>query len=295
MSHHFPFVQLSFTHAIGPPPGRYVLNDVPSQDELALGAADVLVVRVVGAATPKRSVFRRNAVRKAETKDIGREVPVAEVTVVRGTRRLDDAAAHRLMTELRDEASRDPWIAAALADVNRAVAYHRACAADPYPPDLTRADSRTITLGWGRAEEVFAGRWSEALTVMPREQPLPRQERLRPQQGLAAALAGHGDVLECEELLLAAQRDFDAGRLRAAAVGVHAGIELLLGELAGKVLSRAVRGELEDVIDRRPEAEALAARGRRGTLEEGDETALRSILDAAGGVVDRRRYEPLGY
>jgi hypothetical protein len=143
---------------------------------------------------------------------------------------------------------------------------------------------------------VYAGKWSRAFTVVPPPpQRFSRQVRLMPAQGTASILAGQGEVLESEVLLLRAQLDLEQGRVRAAAVGLDSAFELLLSELAGRTLSGQVRQQLEQAMTTREVLTAIAQRARRDSLTDADADTLREHADQIGGVVDRWRYEPLGY
>jgi hypothetical protein len=116
-----------------------------------------------------------------------------------------------------------------------------------------------------------------------------------PAQGTASILSGQGEVLESEVLLLRAQLDLEHHRVRAAAVGLDSAFELLLSELAGRTLSGHVRQQLEQAMTARDALTGIAQRARRDTLTDADAETLREHADQIGGVVDRWRYEPLGY
>jgi hypothetical protein len=266
-------------------------------DESLLGTADVLVVEVRGAAPPSPRRFRPNLPRAADGAR-PRELSVTVVTVVLGTRMLDDlSAARKLLRSLkRSTEEQDRWTTAALAILRRGVAAYRASAADPYVPDVSPLDACAVRIGYGEAGAVVRGDWEDAFAVPPPPQPrIRRTVRLMPMQGMAAALTGTGRVLESEELILRVVRDLDHGRNRAAAMTLNAAQELLLAELAGEVLGAQVHGRIEKVIAARELAAQLAERALRGGLSGGDVAKLHELAEDAGAVVDAWRYVPLGY
>jgi hypothetical protein len=294
----FAFAQLEFTHGIGPPPGRYVVglpgapavtatgpSDIVTGVSLALGAADVLVISLVGAPAPSPGRLRRRRARAAGSDEPRREVPLLLATFVRASAPIcDPAAATAFIQRVRESAVEgDLEVAAALAVVNRALAAHRAAAHDPYARDVTRDDAREARIGYGHPEQVARGAWTEAITLpAARSAPVKRVERLRPVEVMAEILAGQRDLLEGDELLLRASLDLEHGRLRAAAVGLHAGIELLCAELSGAAEMR----DLHDVAGR---TAALARAARCGPLDAAAGTELGRLLAAAGRVPEAWR------
>ena len=326
MAPQFPFVQLEFTHSIGPPAGRYIVypqangasggshastvaaavsagsQAAPSVspdgvDESLLGAADVLVVEVRRAAPPSPRRFRPNLPRRPEGAP-PRELSVTVVTVVLGSRMLDDpSAARKLLRSIKgSREEQDRWTNAALAILSRGVSADRASAADPYVPDVSPLDACAVRIGYGEAGVVVRGGWEVAFAVPPPPPPrIKRTVRLMPMQGMAAVLTGTGRVLESEELILRVVRDLDHGRNRAAAVTLNAAQELMLAELSGEVRGAQVQGRIEKVIAARELAARLAERALRGELSGADVAGLHDLAEDAGAVVDAWRYVPLGY
>jgi hypothetical protein len=328
---YFPFVQFEFAHSLGLAAGRYVMQpvltaaDAPRPtavrvgagppdgaaiappvdqgmpiprgegDERLLASADVLVIRVRGAQAASGGFLRRG--RREDHADADPAVvPVTIATLVRGTRMLADEVAADQLVRSMDPDEQEAWVRGGVADLNRAVAAYRVCAADPYVFDISRADPRAVRIGHGFAEEVFAGRWTRSVRVAPPPAPrLARHLRLAPSQGTAAVLAGQGAVMESEELVLRVLLDLDQGRIRAAAVGLKGARDLLLGELAGQVLSGRVR-VLVDAVDELGESLAtLAQRACRTELGADDARELAAYAEQVGAAIDRWRYEPLGY
>ena len=134
-------------------------------------------------------------------------------------------------------------MAGALAVLNRAVAAHRVAAADPFIPDADAHRALVTRIGYGVGEQVAEGEW-EAARVLP----VPRERRPRvhaPQQRVAALLSGRDVALACEELVLRARRDLDAGREREAAMQAHLALEAAVRELE----SWRGRGDMGDRVD----------------------------------------------
>jgi hypothetical protein len=223
---------------------------------------------------------------------------VTVVTVVLGTRMLDDVSAARelLRTIKASRPEQEAWTSVALSVVNRGVAAYRVSAADPYVPDLSPLDARAVRIGYGEAGYVVRGGWDEAFGVPPPPPPrIRRTVRLMPMQGMSAVLRGSARMLEAEELILRVVRDLDQGRNRAAAVTLNVAQELLLAELAGDVLAAPVHARIEKLVAARDAFAELAQRAVHGRLTEDDVMRLRELAEDAGAVVDSWRYAPLGY
>jgi hypothetical protein len=324
---YFPFVQFEFAHSLGLAAGRYLMQPVvtgvlsPSgngagpQDGAAfaspvehgtaiprgegdgrlLASADVLVIRVRGGQAASGGFLRRG--RREDDADADPAVvPVTTATLVRGTRMLADKLAADQLVRSMDAEEQEAWVRSGVADLNRAVAAYRVCAADPYVFDISRADPRAVRIGHGFSEEVFAGRWTRSVRVASPPAPrLARHLKLAPSQGTAAVLAGQGAVMESEELVLRVLLDLDQGRTRAAAVGLKGALDLLLGELAGQVLSGRVRLLVDVAGELAAPLATLAQRACRTELGPEDAEQLAVYAEQVGAAIDRWRYEPLGY
>ncbi len=267
-------------------------------DDLLLGTADVIVIRTVGAPSPKSGRFGRGGAPPVADDEPARELSLTLATVVFGTRLLpDDTVAARFFTSVQTKYDeRDQWARAALETLNRAVAAYRACAADPYVIDLSPLDARATRIGYGIAELVSAGKWEKAITVPTGGAPrLSRDQKVMPTQAMGMVLTGSGRVLESEELLLRAVLDVEQHRLRGAAMGLHAAFELLLGEFAGHHLSGSLQSHFERLLETRTEVGELAGAARRGPLGGREAERLADLVEATGAFIDRWRYEALGY
>ncbi|MEA2166821.1 MAG: hypothetical protein QOF76_121 [Solirubrobacteraceae bacterium] len=298
----FPFVQFEFTHAIGPPPGRYMVRD-PDADPVAesfvgdpSGTADVLVHQVRGAPAARGRLRRRDAA-PADDGDV-REVPLSVATAILSTQPLNgNGAVRSLMAGLEDSADRrEAMTATGLGLVNQAIAAFRLASADPYVAEITRADPRRIRVGHGPADLLYAGKWEAAITVPDREGPrVPRAAQNMPTQAMSMILGGLARPLEGEELVLRAVLDLEQGRWRAAAVSLWAGVQLILGELDGERLEARVHRGLDDVITTRDALKKLAETANRRPLDIADAQRLGELAELVGAFVDLRRYDPLGY
>jgi hypothetical protein len=315
----FPFVQLEYTHSIGPPPGRYIVHpydrngsesfaagggyvptvDTPYDqlDAKLMGTADVLVVQVRGASAPSPKRFR-SGLPRATPGEQPAELSVTIVTVILATRMIrDERLAPGQLTSVRNSVEEQHRILeAALAIVRRGVSAYRLAAADPYVPDLSPLDARAARIGYGEAGDVVRGSWTEAVGVpLPKPQKVNRTTQLMPVQAMAAILNGSMGSLQSEEMILAAVRDIDNGRLRGAAVTINAAQELLLAELAGEELPAKVARLVAKVESTRDAVRELASRAVLDRLTNRDEDALREYAEDAGALIDAWRYVPLGF
>jgi hypothetical protein len=223
----FPFVQFEFAYQLGPADGRYV-----TRAEAGGEAERVVVLTTVGA--PRRTRRRRRPGR-AEPGGDPSPVPTARATVI-GLERLasDDEAARWLDALARDESALTAHTAEAARELNALLRAYRAAAADPYVRDVAPAGATAVRVGYGSGDEVVDGRFADA-----RELPAPsewslvrrRAEALMPDQRLAALLGRRDELLACEELVLRARADLDAGRAREAALQARVALEAALAEL----------------------------------------------------------------
>lgn len=254
----FAFVQIELPGALGIDDGRY-----PVRAPGATGAGSVLVARTFGAPAPPRRRLRRPKPRDADP-EAAATVPVTELTVI-DSNPLDgdgDAWLERVRTdsELRDELVGD-----ALALATRALAARRIASADPAIPDARLESALRVRVGYGSGDELVDGHWQAALELPREAGRVSRAAALRPQERLAAVLGGREAPLACEELLIRARSDLDAGRDREAALQIRVALEALLAERAA--LENA--GQTEDLafVD-----------GRRRITGEAANEALRGAL-----------------
>jgi hypothetical protein len=315
----FPFVQLEYTHSIGPPAGRYIVHpfdrngsesfaagggQVPApdtpEDELdakLLGTADVLVIQVRGAPAPAPRRFRPG-LRTPPAGEQPAEISVTVVTVVLATRMIGDeaTAASQLASIAGSPEEQQRILDAALTIARKGVTAYRLAAADPYVPELSPLDARAARIGYGEASAVVRGGWTDAIGVKLAKMPkINRTTRLMPVQAMAAMLNGSLSALEAEELVLGAVRDLDHGRNRGAAVTINAAQELLLAELAGEELPPKVVRLVAKLESGRDAVRELAKRAVLDQLSAGDPELLREYIEDTGAVIDAWRYVPLGF
>jgi len=207
-------------------------------------------------------------------------LPLTRATLIRPRPFADEKAAERWLGEVC--ADRDLWSTLAretATELNRLLHAHRTAAGDPYVPDVDAARAVAVRFGYGTGDEVADGRWRAAreLAETDRRRLLERDyEALRPQERVAAVLAGRERVGPHEELIVRARGDFDAGRLPEAALGLDAALRAMsaadpgLGTAAGAAAAaqRAVLGGGE------PDREALEA-----ALREAEAAIRRRALD----------------
>jgi hypothetical protein len=238
--------------------------------------------------------LRRGRARDVESAPPPSPLPLTRVTMVRPRPFADEAAA----TDWLERVSRDREMAASLAReavqrLNRALHVHRTAAGDPHVADVDPARAVAVRFGFGTGEEVADGRWRQAreLAEDDRRRLLRRDyEALRPQERIAAVLGGRERVGAHEELLLRARGDLDAGRLGTCALGLHAGLEALMGAGGG------VSGLDPALVTRLRDAAATAAEARSRVLAgavDGDLDAesLEHAVRATEAAMRRRALE----
>ena len=151
---------------------------------------------------------------------------------------------------------------AAVARLNRAIHAHRASRADPHARDVSADAALVVRIGYGPGDAVADGHFAQAWEL-PRERRRTRRSMEAPDERFAALLGGREQVLACEELVLRARADLDAGREREAALQARVALESLLAEmpeipgerrpaleadreLVGRAANAALAGELTD-------------------------------------------------
>jgi hypothetical protein len=250
----FPFVQFEFGFLLGPPDGRYVSRP--------LGEAEperVLVLRTQGA--PQRGVFRGRRPRRRG--QAGTEpVPTSRVTVVRATPFGSAGEAKAWLDSLRArKGGLDGEASAAAAAVNRFLRAHRAASADPWAREISPEQALVVRVGYGDGNRVAEGRYAAAYELPRKRAPIRRREDLAPAERLAAIVGGRDEQLACEELVLRARADLDAGRPREAALQARIALEAALAELgdeaAGLAADRAALGDAANEALERDPPEAL--------------------------------------
>ena len=151
---------------------------------------------------------------------------------------------------------------AGLRAVNAVLRAHRVATRDPFGHEIGREAVLVARVGYGSGDGLAEGRWEEAVEVAPPGRRRRRAEALRPQERMAAVLAGREPIDVCETLLLRARADLDQGRPREAALQLRVGLEALLAELPGSAGS----DQAEDLAALQERLERHRRRGRRGAL-----------------------------
>jgi hypothetical protein len=254
----FACVQLDVPGQLGLDDGRYLLHS--DSDEQA---ETVVVVQSLGGATRARRPRRRRA-RPVQPGADPPEVPFTRLTVIIAERSELQDAARQLQHAAADPEAAEAAIAAGLRAVNAVLRGHRVATHDPYGHEIGREAALVARVGYGTGEGLAEGRWEEAVEIPYPERRRRRAEALRPQERLAAVLAGRERIDICETLLLRARADLDQGRPREAALQLRAGLEALLAELPAQGAEGDQARDLATLRERRESIaqaaqEALAA------------------------------------
>jgi hypothetical protein len=222
-------------------------------------------------------------------------VPLARATAVRAWEPFEsrEQASRWLEDTVLAKESIDEVIGEGVALLNRAL---HACAVadvDPHFQEVTAERAVTVRLGYGSGEEVSAGRFSVARDIELQQRAASRRarrdEELRPQEGIAAVLAGRNRPDVCETLLLRIRAEVDSERLREAALQLPAALRALLVELPGTLLDPGHEKDLAAIAAREPEAEAAAGVALQADLDPQAEQQVRELLELAERVLRRRR------
>jgi len=232
----------------------------------------VVVLRTLGA--PQRRLLGGRWARPAPPEPPPEPVPTARATVIAARPFEGEGAAELWLRDVDLEAQ----AAAGVAVVNRLLHLHRVATADAAVPEAARDLAIAVRVGIGRGDEVAEGRWTEARRLPPRRPRRRRDAAPRPQERLAALLAGRDVALACEALALRARADLDAGRTREAALQLRVALAAALDEL----LAWAPRGDLErriaELRELRPAANAAADAARQGGLDDAAAADVQRVL-----------------
>jgi hypothetical protein len=271
----FVFIQFEFPWALGPSEGRYLLRTAGGEDAervVVIGTLEGGRVNLGGPPRPRRGLRARWRERPRPTSPEPAPVRRTRATVIDPVSLSAERQARAWLSEL----DREREILAAAAHLNRVLYAHRIAAADPYLREVSPAQATVIRAGWGEGERVAEGAWVDARELPWRglRRGRDRSAALRPQERLAAVLAGRSTMLLGEELVLRARMDLDQGRLAHAATQLQAAYAAAIGELAAeRRQDLAIRlAELEKL---QPQVEAqarLALSGATADLD-GDQVA----------------------
>ncbi len=238
----------------------------------------VLVLRTLGAPERRRLRGRRGR----EVSATGPEpVPTARVTVVRPEPFATTTDADRWLEGLRAERERAAEeLRAAARVLNRALHAQRIAAADPHAADVDPGRALVVRIGFGEGEAVADGRYQRAW-----ELPQPgARKRVRsmeaPEERFAAVLSGREHPLACEELVLRARSDLNAGRTREAALVARVALEALLSELPEEAAALA---------EERTTVASAANAALEGDLPHQLSASLATSIERFEAVLRRRR------
>ena len=229
-------------------------------------------------------------------------VPVTRLTVIQPEPFNTGEDADAWLSELRSRPeAAAAEIGAALNQVNRVLRAHRAAAEDPHAGDVSERHAVVRRVGYGDGAAVAEGRYAVAVELPPGEArasepradtsagpPSPGRRRgrrraaLAPQERLAAILGGRDRALACEELVLRAQADLDAGRLREAALQARVALEAALAELEGDERVGELRAHREATAD-------AANAALDSDLDDAARASVESAVEAIAKALVRRR------
>ena len=271
-SRRFRFVQFEFAWALGPEPGRF-----PIRERMGEAPEYVLVLDTLGT-VERRLLSSRRRARDAPPEPPPEPVLTSRATLV-DTDPLDGIQAAE---NWLGEAELDDLADDAIARLNRILYAHRVATADPYAREVSREQALVTRIGYGDGERVADGRWESAreLASPARRATIlrPEQAMLRPQERLAAVLAGRDALLACEELTLRARSDLDAGRFREAALQLRVAFEAAIAELEPWRERVSVPERVEDLRGRRDAVGAAANAALRGGLDPEHIETVRTVL-----------------
>ncbi len=212
-------------------------------------------------------------------------VATTRATVIRPETFADRETAAAWLTGVRKDADgAEAESRAALHVVNRALHAHRAARADSYAWDVSAEAALVVRLGFGSGDAVAEGRYADAWE-MPRERLRTKRSMEAPDERFAALLGAREAVLACEDLVLRARADIDAGRPRQAALQARVALESLLAEMGEAIPGGRGEGL---VVDREPIARA-ANEALRGDLAPETSTAVAEAVERMEAALRARR------
>jgi hypothetical protein len=277
----FACVQLDVPGQLGLDEGRYLLRDTDHEQ-----GETVVVVQTLGAKAPVGRSRRRRARQVEATEDVP-EVPLTRLTVVPAEPSEPDAA-QELRGIAGDPEAAEARVTQGLRAVNAVLRAHRVATRDPYGHEIGREAVLVARVGYGTGDGLADGRWEEAVEVAPPAHRRRRAEALRPQERVAAVLAGREPIDACETLLLRARADLDQGHHREAALQLRPGLEALLAELETAAGSDQAE-DLAALRERLDNAAAAAGDALSGELSAERTAEVAETLAICERVLRRRQ------
>jgi len=279
----FRFVQLDVPGRLGLDDGRYLVRS-----DQADQAETVLVVQTLGGAIPARRRRRRRP-RRVERDADPPEVPFTRLTVIAAERLESAAAARGLERATADADAAEASVVGGLRAANAVLRAHRVATHDPYGHEIGREAALAARVGYGTGEGLAEGRWDEAVEVPHPERRERRAQALRPQERLAAVLAGRERIDACETLLLRARADVEQGRTREAALQLRAGLEALLTEIPADGAEGDQARDLAVLQERFARIAATAREALGGELDPERASQVADTLGVCERVLRRRQ------
>jgi hypothetical protein len=242
----------------------------------------VLILSTLGA--PQRRRLRGRKGRDVAQADPA-PVPTSRATVVKPEPFSDADAATAWLSGLRsDPELRDAELDTALRVLNGALHAHRVAKADGHVRDVSTTNALVVRLGYGSGDEAVEGRYSEAWELPDDGGRQLKRSMEAPDERFAALVGARESALACEELVLRARLDLDAGRPREAALQARVALEALLTEL--RTIPGDRRGALEGD---RGDVGAAANAALSGDLPPDVEQALREAVGRMEAALRARR------
>ena len=287
----FPLVQFDFPWALGPPEGRHALRAHRSDG----APTHVVVIATVGGVERRRLTGRRSRPTAPGEAAPGATVTTGRATVVDVTAETADEPAAR--SWMRQAGLEDAQ--AALQVLNRVLHAHRLATRDALVTPAALERALRVRFGFGTGDQAAEGRLAEGREIEPSAL-TPREggrllgrrvSALRPQEHMAAILAGRAPALVAEELALRARADLDAGRQREAALQLRAAYDAALAELPSDRLSADLSRRVAELGERRDAVVAAAERAAAGPLEGDEVSAVASALGRLEATLRARAVE----
>jgi hypothetical protein len=287
-----PFVQLEFTRDLGPEPGTYSLRE--SLDRLDPGLKEgntsfnVLDISFIGQRAAEDRRRRRRGQRRARrvrSRPQNSALSIVRATFIATSHKIESRAAGRQWLERiqTDAALRRCWRHAAIAAINCAIRGCRIGTCDPYLIEVREGDLQSLRYGFGQPPDVMRGLAVDAAVDRDDRALQPRAANAHP---VVAQLAGQFTPLQAEDVIIRSRIDLDHQRGRAAALALHAGVLLAVGELD------AQRGTQPQAIEAHGEATfRLAEIALTRPLTEQEHQRVASIGEEIAAELARTRQQ----
>ncbi len=252
---------------LGPPDGRYLMRRGDDDAwQVAAGAKpEAMHVLVFATVSAERRQSRRSARQRVAApvpaELIATAVSVQRVTVIDAVEPFEDEAAAKRW--LADAGEAD--LAGDIATLDEVLRTFGAVTSDPYVRAPGRDELLVARIGFGEGEQVAYGKWTDARELLAGA---PRQKRskvLEPQARLAAALGQRTPLLLCEELVVRARSDLDAGHPRTAALQLTVTLDAALSELKPQ-MATDMDARIAELVAQLEPVTGAAAAALRGEL-----------------------------